>query len=65
MRGEKWLLAAGHYHLFHIISPLVARSRRIQQPLLDSGEIDAAMIILKDVAGRDDEDRLAVGLRSR
>ena len=28
-----------------------ARSRRIQQPLLDSGEIDAAMIILKDVSG--------------
>jgi ABC-type nitrate/sulfonate/bicarbonate transport system substrate-binding protein len=27
MRGEKWLLAAGHYHLFHIISPLVARAR--------------------------------------
>jgi ABC-type nitrate/sulfonate/bicarbonate transport system substrate-binding protein len=28
-----------------------ARSRRIQQPALDSGEIDAAMIILKDVPG--------------
>ena len=27
MRNEKWLLAAGHYHLFHIISPLVARAR--------------------------------------
>lgn len=27
MRGEKWLLAAGHYHLFHIISPLVAGAR--------------------------------------
>jgi ABC-type nitrate/sulfonate/bicarbonate transport system substrate-binding protein len=28
-----------------------ARSRRIQQPALDAGEIDAAMIILKDVPG--------------
>ncbi len=26
-----------------------ARSRRIQQPALDSGQVDAAMIILKDV----------------
>ena len=28
-----------------------ARSRRFQQPLLDSGEVDAAMIILQDAAG--------------
>ena len=28
-----------------------ARSRRIQQPALDSGEVDAAMVILKDVPG--------------
>jgi ABC-type nitrate/sulfonate/bicarbonate transport system substrate-binding protein len=28
-----------------------ARSRRIQQPALDLGEIDAAMVILKDVPG--------------
>ena len=28
-----------------------ARSRRIQQPALDLGEVDAAMIILKDVPG--------------
>ena len=28
-----------------------ARSRRMQQPALDSGEVDAAMIILKDVPG--------------
>ena len=28
-----------------------ARSRRIQQPALDSGEIDAAMVILTDVPG--------------
>jgi ABC-type nitrate/sulfonate/bicarbonate transport system substrate-binding protein len=28
-----------------------ARSRRIQQPLFDSGEVDAAMIILQDVPG--------------
>lgn len=27
MAKEKWLLAAGHYHLFHIIAPLVARAR--------------------------------------
>lgn len=28
-----------------------ARSRRIQQPALDSGQVDAAMVILKDVPG--------------
>lgn len=24
---RKWLLAAGHYHLFHIVAPIVARAR--------------------------------------
>ena len=31
--------------------PAGARSRRIQQPLFDSGDIDAAMIILQDAPG--------------
>ena len=27
MSKEKWLLSAGHHHLFHIVSPIVARAR--------------------------------------
>jgi ABC-type nitrate/sulfonate/bicarbonate transport system substrate-binding protein len=27
MGGEKWHLSAGHHHLFHIVSPIVARAR--------------------------------------
>jgi ABC-type nitrate/sulfonate/bicarbonate transport system substrate-binding protein len=27
MRSEKWLLSAGHHHLFHIVAPIVARAR--------------------------------------
>ncbi|MBI2988643.1 MAG: ABC transporter substrate-binding protein [Deltaproteobacteria bacterium] len=27
MAREKWLLAAGHHHLFHIVAPIVARAR--------------------------------------
>ena len=24
---DKWLLSAGHHHLFHIVAPIVARPR--------------------------------------
>lgn len=27
MHKEKWLLSAGHHHLFHIVAPIVARAR--------------------------------------
>ena len=27
MRNDKWLLSAGHHHLFHIVAPIVARAR--------------------------------------
>ena len=27
MSREKWLLSAGHHHLFHIVAPIVARAR--------------------------------------
>ncbi|HXG52776.1 MAG TPA: ABC transporter substrate-binding protein [candidate division Zixibacteria bacterium] len=27
MSGKKWLLSAGHHHLFHIVAPIVARAR--------------------------------------
>jgi len=27
MRKEKWLLSAGHHHLFHIVAPILARAR--------------------------------------
>jgi hypothetical protein len=27
MRNDKWLLSAGHRHLFHIVAPIVARAR--------------------------------------
>ena len=27
MSNEKWLLSAGHHHLFHIVAPIVARAR--------------------------------------
>lgn len=27
MAGKSWLMAAGHHHLFHIVAPIVARSR--------------------------------------
>ena len=27
MSEEKWLLSAGHHHLFHIVAPIVARAR--------------------------------------
>jgi len=27
MSKDKWLLSAGHHHLFHIVSPIVARAR--------------------------------------
>jgi ABC-type nitrate/sulfonate/bicarbonate transport system substrate-binding protein len=27
MSKEKWLLSAGHHHLFHIVAPIVARAR--------------------------------------
>ena len=27
MNGGKWLLSAGHHHLFHIVAPIVARAR--------------------------------------
>jgi len=27
MSMDKWLLSAGHHHLFHIVAPIVARAR--------------------------------------
>jgi len=27
MRNDKWLLSAGHHHLFHIVAPIVVRAR--------------------------------------